>query len=149
MATAFLGSLVEFIEALTIVLAVGTVRGWRSAMLGTSMGVLLRWCSSFCSAPRLGLIPITPLQLGVGVLLVLFDMRWLRKAILRAAGTPLHDEAKAYASELEAMRRDGRVMSVRWDSMRSPRFKAVVLEGLEVVFIVVAVGAVGQMLSLP
>ncbi len=90
---AFLGSLVEFIEALTIVLAVGTVRGWRSAMLGTSMGVLLLAALVAFLGPALGVIPIAVLQLVVGVLLLLFGMRWLRKAILRAADTiPLHDE---------------------------------------------------------
>jgi Ca2+/H+ antiporter, TMEM165/GDT1 family len=96
---AFLGSLVEFIEALTIVIAVGTVRGWRSAMLGTSMGVLLLAVLVSLLGPALSLIPITLLQLAVGVLLLLFGMRWLRKAMLRAAGViPLRDETQAFAA---------------------------------------------------
>src|SRR5882724_804522 len=105
---AFLGSLVEFIEALTIVIAVGTVRGWRSAMLGTTMGVLLLALLVSLLGPALGLIPITLLQLVVGVLLLLFGMRWLRKAMLRAAGViPLRDETQAFAKETEVLGEKG------------------------------------------
>ena len=133
---AFLGSFVEFIEALTIVIAVGTVRGWRSAMLGTTMGVLLLAVLVSLLGPALGLIPITLLQLVVGVLLVLFGMRWLRKAILREAGViPLHDEAEVYAKETETL--DGKrfATTIGWDTIAiATAFKAVVLEGLEVVF---------------
>jgi uncharacterized membrane protein len=145
---AFLGSLVEFIEALTIVLAVGTVRGWRSAMLGTGMGVLLLAALVVLLGPTLGVIPLTVLQLVIGVLLVLFGMRWLRKAVLRAAGIiPLHDEAQAYATETEALRQNELASVNGWDAIAiATAFKAVVLEGLEVVFIVIAVGAVGHML---
>jgi Ca2+/H+ antiporter, TMEM165/GDT1 family len=146
---AFLGSLVEFIEALTIVIAVGTVRGWRSAMLGTSMGVLFLAALVSLLGPALSLIPISLLQFAVGVLLVLFGMRWLRKAVLREAGViPLHDEAQVYAEQTEALgggKRPAAVVS--WDAIAiATAFKAVVLEGLEVVFIVIAVGAVGHML---
>src|SRR3989442_15847629 len=84
---AFLGSLVEFIETLTIVLAVGTVRGWRSAMLGTSINVLLLAALVALLGPTLSVIPIAVLQLVVGVLLLLFGMRCLRKAIWRTAST--------------------------------------------------------------
>ncbi len=145
---AFLGSLVEFIEALTIVIAVGTVRGWRSAMLGTIMGVLLLAVLVSLLGPALGLIPITLLQLVVGVLLVLFGMRWLRKAVLREAGViPLHDEAQVYAKETEALSEKGFAGTIGWDAIAiATAFKAVVLEGLEVVFIVFAVGSVGHML---
>ena len=145
---AFLGSLVEFIEALTIVLAVGTVRGWRSAMLGTSIGVLLLAALVAFLGPALGVIPIAVLQLVVGVLLLLFGMRWLRKAILRAAGTiPLHDETEAFAKETDALGRKAFTGGIGWDAIAvATAFKAVVLEGLEVVFIVIAVGTVGHML---
>ena len=145
---AFLGSLVEFIEALTIVLAVGTVRGWRSAMLGTSMGVLLLAALVAFLGPALGVIPIAVLQLVVGVLLLLFGMRWLRKAILRAADTiPLHDETEAFAKETDALGRKAFTGDIGWDTIAvATAFKAVVLEGLEVVFIVIAVGTVGHML---
>jgi len=145
---AFLGSLVEFIEALTIVIAVGTVRGWRSAMLGTSMGVLLLAVLVSLLGPALGLIPITLLQLAVGVLLILFGMRWLRKAMLRAAGViPLRDETQAFAKETEVLGEKGFAATIGWDAIAvATAFKAVVLEGLEVVFIVIAVGTVGHML---
>ena len=148
MAAAFLGSLVEFIEALTIVLAVGTVRGWRSAMLGMSLGVLLLAALVVLLGPALGLIPITLLQLVVGVLLLLFGMRWLRKATLRAAGTiPLHDETEAFAKETDALRGKRFASAIGWDAIAvATAFKAVVLEGLEVAFIVIAVGSVGHML---
>src|SRR5713226_5832635 len=89
---AFLSSLVEAVEALTIVLAVATVRGWRPAGLGAFSGLVL--------GPLLDRVPLHLLQLTIGVLLLLFGMRWLRKAILRAAGViPLHDEAMAFATE--------------------------------------------------
>ena len=103
---AFLASLVEFVEALTIVLAVGTVRGWRPALVGAGAGAgaaggpgpaVRARCSA---ASRIGM-----LQLVVGMLLLLFGMRWLRKAILRAAGLiPLHDEDAAFASQTSSLR---------------------------------------------
>jgi Ca2+/H+ antiporter, TMEM165/GDT1 family len=145
---AFLASLVEFVEALTIVLAVGTVRGWRSALLGAGLGTALLVLLILLLGPALSLIPITWLQLTVGVLLLLFGIRWLRKAILRAAGViALHDEARAYETEAAELRRAG---TSRFDGIdviaAATSFKAVVLEGLEVVFIVIAIGATGQML---
>src|SRR5438067_7571210 len=82
---AFLASLVEFVEALTIVLAVGTVRGWRPALIGTFAGAGLLVALVLLFGPALQRIPITTLQLVVGVLLLLFGIRWLRKAILRSA----------------------------------------------------------------
>jgi uncharacterized membrane protein len=145
---AFLGSLVEFVEALTIVLAVGTVRGWRPALLGTLAGVVLLAGMVLLLGPLLQHIRIGLLQLVVGVLLLLFGMRWLRKAILRTAGIiPLHDEAAAYASETAQLRAAGPVATLLLDPIAVvTTFKAVVLEGIEVVFIVIAVGAAGNML---
>lgn len=145
---AFLGSLVEFVEALTIVLAVGVVRGWKPALIGTAAGVLLLAIIVLVLGPFLGRIRIEVLQLVVGVLLLLFGMRWLRKAILRAAGIiPLHDEAAAFASETAELKAAGPVASLMLDPIAVvTTFKAVVLEGIEVVFIVVAVGATGNML---
>ena len=145
---AFLASLVEFVEALTIVLAVGTVRGWYPALIGTGGGVVLLVVLVIMLGPALSLIPITVLQLVVGTLLLLFGMRWLRKAMLRAAGViPLHDEGEAYAKEAAAMRGGRLGAAVIWDTVAVvTSFKAVVLEGLEVVFIVIAVGATGNML---
>jgi uncharacterized membrane protein len=142
---AFLGSLVEFVEALTIVLAVGTVRGWRPALAGSLAGALLLVLLVALLGPALALVPIDALRLLVGVLLLLFGMRWLRKAILRAAGhIPLHDEAAAFAAETAALRRAGRAGALGLDPVAvATTFKAVVLEGIEVVFIVIAVGAAG------
>ncbi len=147
-AAAFLGSLVEFVEALTIVLAVGTVRGWRPALLGTLAGAVLLAVLVVLIGPLLHYIKIGLLQLVVGVLLLLFGMRWLRKAILRTAGIiPLHDEAAAYASETAELRAAGPVATLLFDPIAVvTTFKAVVLEGIEVVFIVIAVGAAGDML---
>ncbi len=145
---AFLGSLVEFVEALTIVLAVGTVRGWQPAMLGTAGGLVVLAGLVALLGPALGAIPITILRLVVGILLLLFGMRWLRKAVLRAAGVlSLHDEAEAYARETGALRPDGLATVIGWDTIAiATTFKAVLLEGLEVVFIVLAIGAVGHVL---
>jgi uncharacterized membrane protein len=145
---AFLGSLVEFVEALTIVLAVGIVRGWRPALVGTAAGIVLLAVLVLLIGPLLGQIKIEILQLVVGVLLLLFGMRWLRKAILRAAGIiPLHDEAAAFATEAAQLRAAGPVATLMLDPIAvATTFKAVVLEGIEVVFIVIAVGTAGGML---
>src|SRR5213593_4712681 len=84
MTAAFLGSLVECVEAVTIVLAVGTVRGWRSALVGTVGGLAVLTALVIVLGPALGIIPITALQLVVGFLLLLFGLSWLRKAVRRA-----------------------------------------------------------------
>ena len=148
--TAFLASLVEFVEALTVVLAVGSVRGWRSAITGSlvALAVLLVLVAALGSA--LTRIRLDAIQLAVGTLLLLFGMRWLRKAILRAAGIiPLHDETAAYAKEAEAMRRLGRPAQ-GWDRAAiAASFQITMLEGTEAVFIVVAIGAGGSGLLLP
>ncbi len=145
---AFLASLVEFVEALTIVLAVGTVRGWRPALIGAGAGILFLVVLVLLFGPLLGSIPINMLQLVVGMLLLLFGMRWLRKAILRAAGIiPLHDEDAAFASETSQLRAATPAGSRTLDPVAiATTFKAVLLEGLEVVFIVIAVGATGNLL---
>jgi Ca2+/H+ antiporter, TMEM165/GDT1 family len=104
--TAFLASLVEFVEALTVVLAVGSVRGWRGAITGSLAALVVLLVLVAVLGSALTRIPLDAIQLTVGTLLLLFGMRWLRKAILRAAGIlPLHDETAAYAKEAEAMRR--------------------------------------------
>jgi uncharacterized membrane protein len=147
---AFLSSLVEAVEALTIVLAVGTVRGWRPAGLGAAAGLVLLALIVLALGPLLDRVPLRLLQLAIGILLLLFGMRWLRKAILRAAGViPVHDEEAAYATETAQLRKHGRGNEVRLDWLAAlASFKAVVLEGLEVVFIVIAVGA-GRGLIIP
>src|SRR5439155_24826554 len=106
----------ELIEAVTFAIAVGTVRGWRPAMLGPTMGVLLLAVLVSLLGHALGLIPITLLQLVVGVLLVLFGMRWLRKAMLREAGLiPFRDETQAFAKETEALSEKGFAGTLGWD----------------------------------
>lgn len=141
--SAFIASLVEIVEAFTIVLAVMTLRGWRPAAFGTvaALGVLGVLIAAL--GPLLGLIPLHFLQLVVGILLLLFGMGWLRKAILRAAGViPLHDESAIFASEAARLTRasDRERRSLDWIAGLTA-FKAVLLEGLEVVFIVIAVGS--------
>jgi Ca2+/H+ antiporter, TMEM165/GDT1 family len=150
MTAAFLASLVEAVEALTIVLAVATVRGWRPAGLGAIAGLGLLVLIVAGLGPLLDRVPLQFLQLAIGVLLLLFGLRWLRKAILRAAGIiPLHDEAAAFANETAELREqaDGHEARLDWLAALAS-FKAVLLEGLEVVFIVLAVSA-GRGLLVP
>ena len=140
---AFLASLVEVVEAFTIVLAVGTIGGWRPAALGTLAGLTSLASLVVVLGPVLDRVPLHLLQFCIGVLLLLFGMRWLRKAVLRAAGiVPLHDELAAFAAETAQLREAARRQRTRLDWIAGvTAFKAVVLEGLEVVFIVIAVGA--------
>lgn len=141
--SAFLASLVEVVEAFTIVLAVRTLRGWRPAAFGTgaALGVLGALIALF--GPLLSLVPLQFLQLVIGVLLLLFGMGWLRKAILRSAGIiPLHDEDAIFATEAAQLTTTINRTRVSLDWIAGlTAFKAVLLEGLEVVFIVIAVGA--------
>jgi uncharacterized membrane protein len=143
---AFLSSLVEAVEALTIVLSVATVRGWKPAGLGALAGVATLALIVILLGPFLDLVPLHALQLVIGVLLLLFGMRWLRKAILRAAGViALHDEEAAFAAETAALR--AHTQRLDWLAGLAS-YKAMLLEGLEVVFVVIAVGA-GRGLLLP
>jgi Ca2+/H+ antiporter, TMEM165/GDT1 family len=147
---AFLASLVEFVEALTVVLAVGTVRGWRGALIGSGGAVVVLLAIVAALGPALTRIPLDLVQLAVGTLLLLFGMRWLRKAILRSAGViALHDEDAAYAKEAESLRQIGNGRT-GWDTVAiATAFKITMLEGIEVVFIVIAVGAGGVGLLIP
>lgn len=141
--SAFLASLVEVVEAFTIVLAVGTLRGWRPAALGTGAALAVLGLLVVALGPLLDQVPLHLLQFVIGVLLLLFGMGWLRKATLRAAGIiPLHDENAIFASESAQLAEaaDRRQASRDWIAGLTA-FKAVLLEGLEVVFIVIAVGA--------
>jgi uncharacterized membrane protein len=149
MTAAFLASLVEAVEALTIVLAVATVRGWRPAGLGALAGLMVLGLIVVALGPLLDRVPLRLLQVVIGILLLLFGMRWLRKAILRSAGViPLHDEATAFAAETAELREQARRHEARLDWLAGlASFKAVLLEGLEVVFIVIALGAGRGMLA--
>ena len=139
----FLASFVEVVEAFTIVLAVGTFQGWRPALLGSFAGVALLTGLVVVFGPLLGLFPIQSLQLVIGILLLLFGMRWLRKAVLRAAGIiALRDELASFAAETAILEDEAKRHQTKLDWIAGlTAFKAVVLEGLEVVFIVIAVGA--------
>jgi len=146
--SSFLASLVEIVEAFTIVLAVATVRGWRPALAGTAAAFVVLALLVLCFGPLLEQVPIHVLQLVIGILLLLFGLRWLRKAILRSAGLiPLHDEAKAFARETASLQGASSTDHLDWIAGLAA-FKAVMLEGLEVVFIVIAVGA-GRGLLIP
>jgi len=140
---AFLASVVEVVEAFTIVLAVGTLSGWRPAWLGTFAALGVLGLLVIVLGPLLGQVPIHDLQLFVGMLLLLFGMGWLRKAILRSAGIiPLHDEDLIFSQETAELEAETRAKqaSKNWIAGLAA-FKAVLLEGLEVVFIVIAVGS--------
>ena len=138
---AFLASFVEVVEAFTIVLAVGMTRGWRPALTGAALALALLAALVLAFGPLLALVPITVLQFVVGVLLILFGLRWLRKAILRAVGIiALHDEELAFSKETASLQQQAN--DRRADYLAGlAAFKAVLLEGVEVVFIVIAVGA--------
>ncbi|HLI67984.1 MAG TPA: hypothetical protein VKU90_16590 [Caulobacteraceae bacterium] len=147
---AFLASTVEFVEAATIVLAVGGVRGWRDTLFGAAAAVGVLALLTAILGPALALIPLQVAQIVVGILLLLFGLRWLRKAILRAAGVlALHDEAAAYAKERELMLELGG-RGAGFDAIAfGAAFQICMLEGTEVVFIVIAVSAGGAGLMLP
>ncbi len=150
---AFLASFVEFLEALTVVLAVGAVRGWRNAVVGAAAAAVVLAVVLIIAGPRAAL-PAPPLRLVVGVLTLMFGLRWLRKATLRAAGLiPLHDEATAYAraqARFGARSGTGATASRAnaWDGMAlTAAFQVVMMEGIEVLLIVAAVGAGGGLLG--
>ena len=139
----FLASAVEMVEALTIVLGVGVVRGWRSTMIGVAAATAVLAGLIAIIGPALGSIPIDSLRLVVGALLLVFGLQWLRKAILRSSGyKALHDEEEAYREERERATAAGteRRAGLDWYSF-TVAFKGVLLEGLEVVFIVIAFGS--------
>ena len=140
----FLASSVECVEALTIILAVGSTRGWREALSGAvaALAVLIAVVGLFRNA--LQRIPLELLQLFVGGLLVVFGLRWLKKALLRSAGViPLHDEAAAFAAEKRRMGSEN--VSPGWDVVAfAAAFQIAMLEGAEVVFIVLGIGAGGS-----
>ncbi len=139
----FLASAVEMVEALTIVLAVGVTRGWRSSLIGVAAATIALAVIVALLGPALTRIPIDALRLVVGALLLVFGMQWLRKAILRASGyTPLHDEEAAFLREMTAAQAAGTVIRAGLDWYAfTLSFKGVLLEGLEVAFIVVTFGS--------
>lgn len=139
-AAVFLACAVESVEALTIVLAAGVSRGWRSALTGTAAALALLAVLVAALGPALAVIPLRVVRLVVGGLLLSFGLQWLRKAVLRAAGARArHDEDAAYAAQLSAAGRP--TDPGRWDGAGfALAFKGTLLEGLEVVFIVLTFG---------
>jgi uncharacterized membrane protein len=154
----FLACAVEAVEALTIVLAVGVTRGWRSAMYGVGAALVVLAALSAGLGPALTALPIGVLRVAVGGLLLVFGLQWLRKAVLRAAGLKaLHDESAAFARERAAAEAAGARANggaghqttdmPAFDAQRidgyafTVAFKGSLLEGLEVVFIVLTFGA--------
>jgi uncharacterized membrane protein len=141
--SAFLASAVEMVEALTIVLAAGLARGWRSALAGLGAATLALAVAVAALGPALTVIPLQALRLVVGALLLVFGLQWLRKAILRASGyKALHDEDAIFARELAGAQDAAHVerAGVDWYGF-TLAFKGVLLEGLEVVFIVLTFGS--------
>jgi uncharacterized membrane protein len=143
--TVFVACVVEAIEALTIVLAAGLTREWRSTFQGMAVALVALAVVVSALGPTITLLPLGALRLVVGALLAIFGLQWLRKAVLRATGyKALHDEASAYLREVAAAKAAG--SSVRrgrvgdWYAF-TLAFKGVLLEGLEVVFIVLTFGA--------
>jgi len=145
---AFLASVVEVVEAFTIVLAAATLRGWRPAALGTGAALAVLASAVLLLGPLLNQVPLHALQFAIGVLLLLMGMSWLRKACLRSAGViPLHDEDAIFAAETAQLDGAARRHDARLDWIAGmTALKGVLLEGLEVVFIVIAVGAGGGLL---
>jgi Ca2+/H+ antiporter, TMEM165/GDT1 family len=139
----FAASFVEAVEVLTIVLAVGLARGWRPALSGAAAAIVALALIVAVLGPLMSVVPIHALQFVVGVLLLLFGLRWLRKAILRAVGViALHDEDAAFARETRGLTEAQQRRSREFDWIAGvTAFKAVLVEGIEVVFIVIAVGA--------
>jgi uncharacterized membrane protein len=140
----FAACVVEGVEALTIVLAVGITRGWRATMRGAVAGLVVLAVIVAGLGPALTVVPINVLRLVVGGLLLIFGLGWLRKAILRASGfKALHDEDAIYARQLEAARSaTAAPAGLLVDAYAfTLAFKAVLLEGLEVAFIVLTFGA--------
>jgi uncharacterized membrane protein len=144
-AAAFLASFVEFVEALTVILALGAARGWRAPLAGTAGALAVLAVVGAVFGPAVAQLELGWLRLVVGLLVLLFGLRWLRKAILRAVGViPLHDEAVAYDRALA--RYAGVAQGWDWTGFAGA-FQVTMLEGSEVAFIVVAVGGGGAGLA--
>ena len=146
----FLASMVEGVEALTVILAVGSVRGWRSALIGAASAVAVLLVIVAALGRALTNIPLPIIQLVVGALLLLFGLRWLRKAILRSAGLiPLHDEQAIFAKQSAAFGSSDAAVSTFDKIAFAAAFNITMLEGTEVVFIVIAIGAGATGMLLP
>lgn len=145
----FLGTGVEFVEALTIILAVGTIRGWKSSLTGALTAIVLLVVLILAiGAPLATVVQVFWVQFLVGILMLLFGIRWLRKAILRYSGLKaLHNEADSYEEELNRQRQAG-VVGTGIDKFAfTTAFSGTFLEGLEAIFIVIAFGVRANAMS--
>src|SRR5581483_2384597 len=141
---AFLASAVEFVEAFTIVLVVGVTINWRSAIIGTLAAVVaLAIIVAIFGVTLVQYIPIDVLRLVVGTILILFGLKWLKKALLRYSGLKaLHDEEAIFEETIAELRAKGEVITSRLEPTTvALAFKSVLLEGLEVAFIVITFGS--------
>jgi uncharacterized membrane protein len=139
----FLASMVEMVEALTIVLAVGVTRSWRPALIGVAAGVVALAVVVGALGPSLvNYVPLDALRVTIGALLLVFGLQWLRKAILRASGRKaLHDEALIYQREVAELSAEPlATQAFDWTAF-TVAFKGVFLEGLEVAFIILTFGS--------
>ena len=147
----FLACAVEAVEAVTIVLAAGTARDWKSALRGVYAGVFTLGVIIAVFGPAISHLPISVLRIAVGGLLLVFGLTWLRKAILRSSGfKALHDEEKIFQEELEIARaaaKQTRHGVADWYAF-TLAYKGVLLEGLEVVFIVLTFGTIAHKVTL-
>ena len=147
--SSFIASAVEFVEALTVVLAVGVTRQWRSTLLGVGAAiVVLVALVAVLGATIATLVPIELLRLVVGAVLIVFGLQWLTKAVLRAAGArATRDELANFGRAVAELAHEPPVAAdgIDWISF-TVAFKGVLLEGLEVAFIVVTFGAAGGQL---
>src|SRR5262249_10671385 len=140
---AFLASAVEFVEAFTIVLVVGVSINWRSAFIGAAAAVaVLAAIVGIGGTAIIQYVPLDALRVVVGFLLVLFGLKWLKNAVLRFAGLKAkHDEEAIYEEQMAEMRSHGKAVPSYVDPFGvSTSFKSVLLEGLEVAFIVITFG---------
>jgi uncharacterized membrane protein len=147
----FIACTVEAVEAVTIVLAAGTARDWKSARRGVLVGLAVLAVIIGSFGPAISHLPISILRVGVGGLLLVFGLQWLRKAIMRASGyKALHDEDKIFKEELAAARLAGNTSKFGVDDWYAftLSFKGVLLEGLEVAFIVLTFGSIQHQIGL-
>ena len=147
----FLACAVEAVEAVTIVLAAGTARDWKSAFRGVAAGLLTLAIIIGLAGPAISKLPIASLRILVGGLLLVFGLQWLRKAIMRSSGyKSLHDEDKIFRDEVAAARVAGKLSRVGIDDWYAftLSYKGVLLEGLEVAFIVLTFGTIQHQVGL-
>jgi len=147
----FLACVVEAVEATTIVLAAGTTREWRSTLIGVAFGVVTLAIIVAILGPAISAIPLGALRLLVGGLLLVFGLQWLRKSILRGSGyKALHDETEIFQRQVRAAQaatQEKKAFIGDWYAF-TLSFKGVVLEGLEVAFIVLTFGSNAHNISL-